>query len=112
MVVAAPAALEFALLCDLEAPGSALMGLHLRHLSSSAFSLCPTVKRDSRHGSSRFASEYSLDAPDMSPRTPPQDHPSPTWGAIVSKSYVNRGWRSPDADPRPSEPRPSSGPRP
>src|SRR5919199_2960114 len=45
VVVAAPAALELALLRDLEASGNALVGLHLRHLSSSAFFLFTSKTR-------------------------------------------------------------------
>src|SRR5919199_6453882 len=45
VIVTAPAALELTLLRDFEAPGDALVGLHLRHLSSSTFFLSTSKTR-------------------------------------------------------------------
>src|SRR5215213_6182640 len=45
VVVSGAPALDPALLAHLEAPGSTLVGLHLRHLSSAFRLLCPPAKR-------------------------------------------------------------------
>src|SRR5918998_3441500 len=55
MIVACAAALEPAVLARHEAPGSALVGLHLRHFSST-FLVCITCKGARGTGVSRFAS--------------------------------------------------------
>src|SRR5215217_8381979 len=45
VVVSGAAALDPALLAHLEAPGSTLVGLHLRHVSSAFRPLCQPAKR-------------------------------------------------------------------
>src|SRR5215213_2922429 len=56
VVVSGPPALDPALLAHLEAPGSTLVGLHLRHLSSAFRLLCPPAKRLAARKKGRFAS--------------------------------------------------------
>src|SRR3712207_175675 len=55
VIVPGAAALEPALLAHLEAPGSALVGFHLRHVSS-AFRLLQPAKRLAAREKGRFAS--------------------------------------------------------
>src|SRR5215216_159032 len=56
VVVSGAAALDPALLAHLEAPGSTLVGLHLRHVSSTFRLFCQPAKRLAAREKGRFAS--------------------------------------------------------